>query len=117
MCDSYCVSTKLSIIALALIQTEFERFVSTEIPNKLMFRSHEILQLLTTVVDLQLICLIDPAEFTACHKRITDILKDYDSSTKSFHHQNLLWRYSSRTIYTTKSSWSYFNALHTILEE
>lgn len=117
MCDSHCVSAKLSVIALALIQTEFERFVSNEISNKLTFYSYEILQLLTTVVDLQLICLIDPVEFTACHKRITDVLRTYDNHTKSFHQQSLLWRYSSRTIYTTRSSWNYFNALHTISEE
>ncbi|KAF5294822.1 hypothetical protein FQA39_LY00306 [Lamprigera yunnana] len=117
MCDSHCVSAKPTVIALALIQTEFERFMTSEIPTKLSFYSYEVLQLLTTVVDLQLICLIVPVEFTVCHKRITDVLTNYDNHTKSYHRQNLLWRYSSRTIYTTKSSWNYFNMLHTILED
>jgi len=117
MCDSECASAKPAVIALALIQTEFERFLSNEIPSKSSYYSFEMLQLFTTVVDLQLICLIVPVEFTSCHKKIGQTLKEYDNHTKSYHHQHLQWRYSSRSLYTTKPSWNYFNALHTILEE
>lgn len=117
MCDSQCASAKPAVIALALIQTEFERFMSSAIPDKLSYYSFEMLQLLTTIVDLQLICLIVPVEFTSCHKTIIDSLRNYDNHTKKLHQQKMLWRYSSRTIYNTKSSWSYFDTLRTIVEE
>ncbi|KAF2893291.1 hypothetical protein ILUMI_12879 [Ignelater luminosus] len=117
MCNSECASAKPVVIALALIQTELERFLSSEIPSKSSYYSFVLLQLLTTVVDLQLICLIVPMEFTSCHKNITKALKEYDDHSKTYPHQHLQWRYSSRVLYTTKPSWNYFTTLHTILEE
>lgn len=117
MCDSQCASAKPAVIALALIQNEFERFMSCAISDTLSYHSFELLQLFTTVVDLQLICLIVPVEFTSCHKIIKDSLTSYDKHLKSLYRQNLLWRYSSRSLYTTRSAWKYFKALNTISEE
>jgi len=116
ICDSECASAKPAVVALALIQAEIERFLSNEIPGKSSYYSFEMLQLLTTVVDLQLICLIVPVEFSSCHKKITETLKQYDNYLKASTRQHLQWRYSSRVLYTTKPSWNYFTTLRTILE-
>ncbi|EFA13016.1 cyclin G [Tribolium castaneum] len=117
LCDSSCAAFKPSVLALAFIHFEMDRFLSKENPKKSNYYSTEMFYILAVMIELQTLCNINSSDYKTCFENITNVLKEYDRRTKTTHCQKLTWRFSISTLALSKFSQNYYSMLNTITEE
>ncbi|KAJ3639644.1 hypothetical protein Zmor_002989 [Zophobas morio] len=116
ICDSSCACFKPSLIALAFIHHEMERFLSREIPRKSNYYTMEMFYILAVMIELRSLCNINSSDYTSCFEAITKALKEYDGKKKLNHCQKLTWRFSLSTHALSEYTLR-FPMLNTIKEE
>ncbi|RZC40022.1 cyclin-G2 [Asbolus verrucosus] len=118
ICDSSCAFYKPSVLALAFIHFEMERFLSREIPKKSNYYSMEMFYILAVMIELQSLCKIDSSDYASCFEAVKKTLKEYDSRKRSRYCQKLAWRFSISTHALSRYTHNnYYSMLNTIEEE
>jgi cyclin G2 len=83
MLDSECARYRPSVIALALLQVEIERFVNACHTNLKPMCSADIIQCFSVLNEIQCIIKVNGARYQSCYSKIKMLLENYDNNIRT----------------------------------
>ncbi|XP_050069410.1 cyclin G [Anopheles maculipalpis] len=113
-CDASCASIRPSELALVMIFTQMDVYVSANKDNGLVHQ--QIHDLVDYAIQLQKFCRIPDSSFLYSHSIVTKILSLYNGQHKIQHKQRLVWKLSSRTMRVLRPTDKLTSYLPTIAE-
>ncbi|XP_041763941.1 cyclin G [Anopheles merus] len=113
-CDASCASIRPSELALVMIFTQMDVYVSANKDNGLVHQ--QIHDLVDYAIQLQKFCRIPDSSFLYSHSIVTKILSLYNGQHKIPYKQRLVWKLSSRTMRVLRPTDKLTSYLPTIAE-
>lgn len=113
-CDASCASIRPSELALVMIFTQMDVYVSANKNNGLVHQ--QIHDLVDYAIQLQKFCRIPDSSFLYSNSIVTKILSLYNGQHKMPYKQRLVWKLSSRTMRVLRPTDKLTSYLPTIAE-
>lgn len=113
-CDASCASIRPSELALVMIFTQMDVYVSANKDNGLVHQ--QIHDLVDYAIQLQKFCRIPDSSFLYSNSIVTKILSLYNGQHKMPYKQRLVWKLSSRTMRVLRPTDKLTSYLPTIAE-
>lgn len=114
-CDVQCTGDLPSVVALALIFIQIEKFLIPQHLKQLYAR--KLLNLYAFAVELKKFCNVNDCEFAQCFKKVLTTLNLYNGELKIPYRQRLTWKVSTRTMKKLRPTKQLTYMLPTIRED